>query len=183
LNFLTNAAFSGNVYIASSNSSRSGTFDIATAGTGTVSIGSLNAALALRGTTTTLSSPLTLGSLPTGAGNLGYIYGGAIIQAVAINASTYSSITIGIAGTYLFTFCISQTVVNLGNINYVTISGTGATSSNFGAATVISGSTGQLSFQGSSVFDCTASTYSLIANTNSTNNASPSGFFRATRIA
>ena len=173
----------GNIYIGSNSSTRAGDIQIGFNGAGPVKVGSTNAPLTLRGSTTTFSSPLTLGSLPGNAGQLGYTYTIGITQAVAINGSTYASITIGTAGTYIFTFGLSQTVTTLGNINYVTISGSGAVSSNFGAATVTSGPTGQLSFQGSSIFECTASTYNLIANTNSTNNATPSGFFRATRIA
>ena len=68
---LGNASFTGNVYIGANNTGRSGTADIFTAGTGTVSIGSLNATLALRGsaitlsgTTTTFTSPITLGTDP-----------------------------------------------------------------------------------------------------------------------
>ncbi len=80
---LGNASFTGNVYIATSNTARSGTFDIATAGTGTVSIGSLNATLALRGATTTLSSPLTLGASPTASTQLGGGIAGTFIGATA----------------------------------------------------------------------------------------------------
>jgi len=102
---LGNPSFTGNVYIATSNTARTGTFDIATAGTGTVSIGSLNATLALRGSTTTLSSPLTLGTAPIAiSGSTGSSpYLGGVISATFLNptftgtnptTATYGTLTL-----------------------------------------------------------------------------------------
>ena len=180
------AAFTGNIAIGANSIIRTGTINIGTNGSGTITIGNSNAPLALPGSTTTFSSPLTLGSLPGNAGQLGYTYTTGITQAVAINGSAYASITIGTAGVYLFTFGVSQVVTSLGTINYVTIGGTGSITSNFGYSFVsygVLGSAAEISFNGAVSFQCTASTYSLIANTNSSNNATPGGFFRATRIA
>ena len=65
VNIAAGGSFTGNVYIAGGSNDRIGTANFATAGTGNVNIGNIAAPLALRGSTTTLSSPLTLGSRPT----------------------------------------------------------------------------------------------------------------------
>ncbi len=71
INIVAGGSFTGNVYIASGNNSRTGTVNIGTAGGGAITLGNIAAPLTLRGSTTTLSSPLTLGNAPTLASELG----------------------------------------------------------------------------------------------------------------
>jgi len=115
---------------------------------------------------------------------LGTTYTSTLILTTPVSGSTYASITIGTAGIYLFTFGITQSYTGVQGItNYVNITGTGVLTNNFGAIAMISGSGGQMDFNGSHVVNCTASTYTLILTTTSACSGPPgAGFFNATRI-
>ena len=131
LNFLTNSSFSGNVYIGSNNTARSGTADIFTAGTGTVSIGSANSQLSLRGSTINLNGTTNVTTLnmanPTGTLDIG-------------NNVTSGIVTIASSSSYTGAIYIGSGANRVGNAEFAT-SGTGSV--------IIGASTSPLTLRGS----------------------------------
>ena len=114
---------------------------------------------------------------------MGSFYNGVSITTAPVNTSIYSTINIGTAGVYLFTFGITQTYTgSIGNTNYVVMQGTGTSSQNYGAQTTISGVGGQISFGGSQVVICTVSAYTIGLATNSTYVVPAAVYFHAIRI-
>ena len=106
VNIASGGSFTGNVYIAGGNNDRIGTANFAAAGTGAVNIGNVAAPLALRGSTTTLSSALTLGSRPTATTQLGgttTITDNGTTNHNGTTPITMSTIPIPSAGTWLLT--------------------------------------------------------------------------------
>jgi fibronectin-binding autotransporter adhesin len=100
----------GPIYIGQS-ATRGGNINIGTGGTGNVYLGNSTAPLVLSGSTTTFSSPLTLGSAPASVNyNVAAPYIGTVITgALSGNFSSGTSaatLNIVTTGTYLFTFSI-----------------------------------------------------------------------------
>ena len=159
---LGNSSFIGNVYIGANNTGRSGTADIFTAGTGTVSIGSLNATLALRGNTTTLSSALTLGSSPGSVGtntatpNLGQFM---TVSIASGNNTPSASLQIVTPGVYIVTYYLIGTGAGvLGN--YFMSGGVSLT------GPIIQSSTTQSYSMGTVIASVAAGTYNLSSSFN-----------------
>jgi hypothetical protein len=131
---------------------------------------------AVFGSTITLQGSTT----PTQDTMLGGTRSGTIITTAVTTGTVYSSVALTQAGTYLFTFQIYQPVTTIGVTNYIKLSGTGTTDTNFGWNNTVYPT--QISFGGSAVVTCTASTYSLTVTTDSTYALGQGGYFKATRI-
>ena len=111
---------------------------------------------------------------------MGSFYNGVSITTAPGNTSIYSTINIGTAGVYLFTFGITQSYSGtIGTTNYVVLQGTGTSSNNYGYQTT---SSSQLSFGGSQVVVCTVSDYKIGLATNSTYLVPTYVYFQAVRI-
>ena len=106
-------AFTGTIGIASGSSTR-GIVDIGTTGTANLNIGSTGAPLTLRGSSTTFSSPLTLGAAPTAGSTASSPYLGSYYTPVSVgfpNTSTnLSIINIGSPGIYLVRINVQLTL-------------------------------------------------------------------------
>jgi hypothetical protein len=96
------ASYTGAIYIGGG-TNRVGNAEFATSGSGNVIIGATQAPLFLRGSSTTFSSAITLGALPSTNAHLGFwIQGSLIATSTSFTPNTIWSIPIG-AGNWIVT--------------------------------------------------------------------------------
>jgi len=127
----------GPIYIGQS-ATRGGNINIGTGGTGQVYVGNSTAPLTLSGSTTTFSSPITLGSAPSSAGTtgsapyLGTYYFNNTIPAFANTASNLCTITISVPGVYIVTLGVQlQLTSSTPTNNYINALTSGMTTIGF----------------------------------------------------
>lgn len=100
------------------------------------------------------------------------------------NGGNYTTITVVTPGIYLAHFCFNQNYTGVVTNATLTITGAnvaGGSASTYGFSTVNVGSS--ISFQGSQIITCTASTYNAQCNYLGASFTNHTGFFYLTRIA
>ena len=165
------SSFSGSIGIGANSASRAGNFNIGILGTGPITLGSTGAPLTLRGSSTTFSSPLTLGAAPTISSQLGSVSPGSYNfvspnETVTTTNSPYNlgTATFSTPGVWIVSYYIAGTASTnpSGSVQvYSTASGAGNSTAGASTAplqqTLVTGTSGIVFAGGSFVTTITTS--------------------------